>query len=109
MAVKTDYMDILLEKAHSKLEEYSKNLKEMIEAEKQGMEAYPKVYIRQIAPAVHHYYVLVDDTYQDARKQIGLKRRHREMYARICQVDRELEQMAKDCGFGMGMLGAMMA
>lgn len=105
--VKKDYMDILLEAVHRKFNQYLINLKEMIVAEQEGLEAYPKTYLRQIAPAIHHYYVLMDDTYEEAMKTVGLKKRHRDMYCEISQLDREMERLAVKLGFKMGMLDAM--
>lgn len=106
MTIKKDYMDILLTRVEEKFTEYVLALEEMVEAKNNGEFTYIETYIKQIAPAVHHYYVLMDDVWREAVINVGVKKRHRIQYGNICELDKRLDQLAEENGFRMGMLGA---
>jgi hypothetical protein len=69
MTIKKDYLDIMLGQVEERLSSYVRNINEMIEARNNGEEAYVETYIRQIAPTAHNFYCLMDDTYQEVRKE----------------------------------------
>lgn len=106
MPIEKDYMDILLTNVEEKFNGYVLAIEEMVEAKNNGEVTYIETYIRQIAPAVHHYYVVMDDVWREAVVNVGVKKRHRIQYRNICELDRRLDQLAEENGFRMGMLGA---